>query len=453
MSVISADRVPAHWRTGRPAPKPAVNPFARTPLAQFILLSMLLHALMIALFGAPSGGSREGRAMWGSLSVTLAPAPPVFSPPTPVPPRPKAEVAPKVEKAAPIEIPQLLDRIAPPTMQSPALQIPPSLEVPIAVPRLLDRLRTPDSPPAELKVPPALEVPIVVPTSIERVKTPGASRTELKVPPALEVPVVVPAPIDSVKAPEPLKELAPAMELPPPAQKTPVEIPALPIPPLTPPVLQQPIEAPVIPALAPKTPPVTAPVEKPAPVESNAIPAPPVTLPAEKSPVESKAIPAPPVAAPVERSPIESRAIPSQAPIERKDTMPPDATKMESVPPREQPPTTNSPSPDLRTSPGPSAPGASPFRTAPREPRGNDYDPTKPSLDIDAAKKRAGELAREGTGQRALFATPLPKPRNKMEDAIEKARKPDCRTAYQDMGLLAIVPLVANEFGEGRCRW
>ena len=36
---------------------------------------------------------------------------------------------------------------------------------------------------------------------------------------------------------------------------------------------------------------------------------------------------------------------------------------------------------------------------------------------------------------------------------FEKARKPDCRTAYKDMGLLAVVPLVANEFGEGNCRW
>ena len=46
-----------------------------------------------------------------------------------------------------------------------------------------------------------------------------------------------------------------------------------------------------------------------------------------------------------------------------------------------------------------------------------------------------------------------PKPKPKMEDAIEKARKPDCRTAYKDLGLAAVVPLIANEFGEGSCRW
>jgi hypothetical protein len=38
---------------------------------QFVVLSMCLHVLVILLFGAPSGGSREGRAMWGSLEVEL----------------------------------------------------------------------------------------------------------------------------------------------------------------------------------------------------------------------------------------------------------------------------------------------------------------------------------------------------------------------------------------------
>jgi hypothetical protein len=40
-----------------------------------------------------------------------------------------------------------------------------------------------------------------------------------------------------------------------------------------------------------------------------------------------------------------------------------------------------------------------------------------------------------------------------MEDAIEKARKPECKDAYKDLGLLAVLPLIANEFGEGNCRW
>ncbi|MBK6981357.1 MAG: hypothetical protein IPH30_07570 [Betaproteobacteria bacterium] len=40
-------------------------------MTQFVLLSMLLHALFILLFGTPTGGSREGAAMWGRLDVTI----------------------------------------------------------------------------------------------------------------------------------------------------------------------------------------------------------------------------------------------------------------------------------------------------------------------------------------------------------------------------------------------
>jgi hypothetical protein len=48
---------------------------------------------------------------------------------------------------------------------------------------------------------------------------------------------------------------------------------------------------------------------------------------------------------------------------------------------------------------------------------------------------------------------PVPERKSKLQAAIENARKPDCRTAYQGLGLAAIVPLIANEFGEGSCRW
>jgi len=83
-------------------------------------------------------------------------------------------------------------------------------------------------------------------------------------------------------------------------------------------------------------------------------------------------------------------------------------------------------------------------------------DPTRPALDPDALRKRAGELTREGTGRRALLPFPMPpveKPKSKLESAIENARKPDCREAYKALGLAAVVPLIANEFGEGSCRW
>jgi hypothetical protein len=82
--------------------------------------------------------------------------------------------------------------------------------------------------------------------------------------------------------------------------------------------------------------------------------------------------------------------------------------------------------------------------------------PKARELDLDALKDRAGTLARKGSGQTAVFAFPMPAvppKKSKLEDALDKAHKPDCRTAYASMGLAAVVPLVANEFGEGSCKW
>jgi hypothetical protein len=117
--------------------------------------------------------------------------------------------------------------------------------------------------------------------------------------------------------------------------------------------------------------------------------------------------------------------------------------------------------PTIRIDPrdrGTPSPSASPFRRG-REgdfPSGRDdsaYDPTKPQLDVDAMRKRAAQL---GVGNRAVLPFPMPadpERKTKEQIAIEKARKPDCRNAYAGLGLLAVVPLIANEFGEGNCRW
>ena len=81
---------------------------------------------------------------------------------------------------------------------------------------------------------------------------------------------------------------------------------------------------------------------------------------------------------------------------------------------------------------------------------------TGPRIDLDAARARARQMAREGTGNRALLPFPMPAPperKTKEQIAIEKAWKPKCSEAYKDLGLLAVVPLLANEIGEGSCRW
>jgi hypothetical protein len=55
-----------------------------------------------------------------------------------------------------------------------------------------------------------------------------------------------------------------------------------------------------------------------------------------------------------------------------------------------------------------------------------------------------------------LNLVPPPPPQERKDalaEGIAKAAKPDCRTAYAGLGLLAVVPLVASSVGNGGCRW
>jgi hypothetical protein len=381
-----------------------------------VLLSMLLHALLIALFGAPSGGTSNGRAMWGSMQLELrgllieaerrpATAARIEQPEreTPAPTRDDRGAA---EGAVPLTPPQ----------ETPAGASAPSgtpiVEIPAPFPPLLDRIPTAvprlDEPPP-LKVPPPTEGRDLRPPPRER-PTPAQ--------------VEVPAPLPLAPAPRTERALA----------EPPV---------LAAPVLQ-PLPTPPQPRVAP-------------PVEAPAVPAAPVTRPVEAAPVEVLAIPVPALegivpqrgdaARPVELAPMpEIRAAPVPPPPvpERSPASVPASPES-----REREPARG---PDFRAPGDAARPG--PARR-PGDPS-TQYDPTAPALDLDAIRKRAGLISREGSGQRALLPFPMPpvpEKKSKMEQAIESARKPDCRTAYQGLGLAAVVPLIANEFGEGSCSW
>src|SRR5438067_1177467 len=51
------------------------------------------------------------------------------------------------------------------------------------------------------------------------------------------------------------------------------------------------------------------------------------------------------------------------------------------------------------------------------------------------------------------FPLPIPEKKSKEANAIEKAIKPDCRTAYAGLGLLAVPALAAAAITGERCRW
>lgn len=351
----------------------------RSPLAQFILLSMLLHALAILLFGAPSGGSREGRAMWGSLEVVIrgplreekvepppaSPSPPkgVVTPGPRVIPE-KRPVIPDASKEAAIGNPEIPPLLAIPPKTAP--EIPAAFEVP---------------PPSEPQpAPPPPQEPPAPISEIPAVQLPALPRLEQVAPLPIEpLPVPRPAP---APAPTPQREIAP------------VELEALP--------------------------------------RMEALPQLPA-LPVQAAPSAIERVEAPPSAPPVV------------------------------APPRVEPPRveTRRIEPAIETPAVRESPFRAPTPSATIGPRGDappsDYDPTAaPSLDAEALRRRAGEIARQGSGQRAVLAfpmPPIPERKTKLEEAIEKARKPDCRTAYQSLGLAAVIPLLANEFGEGSCRW
>ena len=380
----------------QPPPSSArMRAIVRPPLWEFVLLSMLVHTTVILMFGAPSGGSREGRAMWGALQVVLQGAPVDAGPSLKIDrgvgvdrteiakkaPAPTPRVVPEPSRVDPVMPPLKLEsRVAPvvlPPMDAP-VELPPKDLPPVVIPPLLDRIVTPDRTPelTPFRMPP--------PT------------------PAQVAPPPVPTPL-----PVPLQErvVIPHTEIAPVASPVIPALPTLPALPALPPVQRPPVEVPALPA----------PATEIAPTQQVPLSTPPGPAPAPQLPQQREA------PARVDRVPF----------------------------PREE---SGLPSAPLRPS-GPSidSPGTGTGQTPATK-----LDPSAPTLDLDAMRARAGELARSGAGNRAVLPFPMPPvppKKSKMETAIENARKPDCRTAYAQLGLAAVVPLIANEFGEGSCRW
>lgn len=450
---VSAYRLRSREVTWRPLYARIEKP----PLWQFVVLSMLLHVLAIFLFGAPTGGSPGGRAMWGTLDVVILGASP------PAAPLLKLDRTPRAPAPAPLPPEPRLRPFRPQPVPLPPAPPPADVER-VVVPPLLDRLPRvePSLDPRSFTVPPPTEVqaPAPLPTEAKQPAPAPLTPPQVIAPPPqpvqqapVEAPIATPPLLQPV-APAQLRERAavPQLELPrveSPAIRESVEVPQMQIPR---------IETPALPSL-PATPNVLIPVPEPSRSTIAPVAAPPEVL---APPVpQAPAVAAPPIPAqPVEAAP----AAPTQAPtvtprIETQRTEPGPAAAPREAPRQAQP---EAASPRPAPAPAPvEAPGTeSVFRRGPPAQTPPEYDPfsapkTK-ELDLDAVKSRAASLARKGTGQTAVFAFPMPPvppKKSKLEEALDKAHKPDCRTAYAAMGLAAVVPLVANEFGEGTCKW
>ncbi len=441
-------------------------------LFQFVVLSMLLHILAIVLFGSTGRGGGVGRSeeLLGALDVTLRrlapehgagfrlapgatdaapssapsllprpesaskrlvrekpageapePAPSetrelIIAPPaeTPTP----EESVPRLNRSAPEEVDKPLRPSAPERMV-PKINTTPERLAPVAPSPIEHELARPIEAPSRI-------VPIAPAEPLERV-APVLARRALARPAELQpqaVPVTPATPLERLAPPQPGRELAPPVE---PLTERPIAPGGL-------------IEHTVAPAIERELSPS---VEVPA----QAVPSAPIehVLPPTG---ERQLTPAAEVRAPPVRTPL---------PAAEREAAPPRPASSPAAAPRRRPPS------DVAPDRSPAVPEALPpsrYGTpAPEEdifkPR-HDTPGEAPRIDLDAAKKRAvREMAHEGSGSVGVLPFPLPVPEKKTKEAkaMEKAIKPDCRTAYAGMGLLAVPALVAAAITDEGCRW
>ncbi len=438
--------------------------FERPSLDQFVVLSLMLHVLLIVLFGDTSGGgARRGEKLWGALTVTVQGflpdsgiglkldrgatllKTPVSEPrPAPVSPgavsrnRDVAAPAP-VEKSVPVE------EAAPPA-QAPTFEMPPviSKDVEKAVTEFVIPKPSVDRayvPPVTMQPsePAPREAAITAPPVMIPVVVPPAPATVA--PPIVERALVVPVPIVTSPEPKPREE--------------PVTVPApAPKPEPTPPKIGPEVVKPV----------VSAPEPKPLPREIT----PPVMQTPAPAPVPLKPESVQPVATPVEAKPREVPVAPPvttpapSEPLPRAEALKPPKVEREVAAPA--PPAASVAAPATRATTPPGNPGtdrdASTLlpRNVPIVPSADGLATDKgKGIDLDAVRRRAREISSGGTGPRTVFPFPVapqPKTKSKEQQAFDKAlKKNDCRDAYADMGLAAVVPLVLDAVREGGCKW
>jgi hypothetical protein len=410
---------------------------------------MLLHATIVILFGTShGGGAGRGEGALDVLDVTLRRQPSVPDAglragpgaetatgagllqraepqPVPVPPR-RSETMPAIGPAKTGEP-------TPPASGETQPEAAPPMTPPAAEP--LPRI--------DMRAPQEVDKPLIVPPTVERLTPPPT-------PPALAAPIDI-APLD----------IAPRLAAPPSAA---------PLERLSPPAIQPELAPPI--EIAPRLPPAV-PAPAAVPIERLAVPAAPKALaaPVEVPPREPTVVPAPidRLAVPqVDQQLAPSPNLVAPSPSVAPPAAPPEAASSQVE--RAAPPASAKPTPV----PAPSE-GAAPAPGTTTQPRlrlgspGPDEDMFKPRrdvvgpagesgaprIDMDAARQRARDIASETTSTRGILpALPPPPERiSKESHALEKAVKPDCRTAYAGMGLLAVPALVASTIGDGGCRW
>ena len=436
--------------------------FERPGIDQYVVLSMLLHVFAIVALGDTRGGeSRSGARGHGSILVSLA---------------------------APAPSERIDVRAA---VRAPASRVRTESSSP------MPRTAQPTPAPVQEKV--VAPTPIEVPAALPPVATPQVE-TVLAQPPTLPTTAFRAEPLAQVAAPQPTAAFADTPAVPeavrPPAPLTPIPQAAVSAE-FARPVELKPAERPTLYTLQPIAPPVVKEIAQAAPSVSNVrvqAPAPlaPVEAPALKSfasPSQTKSLEAPsalsqPLAplAPVPAARIEREfATPEFAkPSDVAVSVPPTIEKIaapkvekEFAQSREyaraeperaaeaaKPAHSSAPPREANTQTAPAASGESAVvspRADPRLPTFGVSPPAAlPKTDLDSIKERARQIAREGTGPRTAipFFTAPPPPKKEIEKAFDKAlKRPECKDAYAEMGLAAVIPLIRDAVTEKGCKW
>ncbi len=420
------------------------------PVWRFVLLSMLLHVWLVLSFAdASRPADRQAGVMWGKLNVALKKLSQTESTP---PPSPASSLKLSTELGAANKAPA--PRPAPSTQQL--------------------------SPPADAAtpVPPREALPQTAARPQEPVAEPLMQR-----PVTFEAVPLQPLPTATATPVAPLPEATTRVDTPSDVPLAPIAMPRtqapLAMPADTPTRFEAPTQTAPLTPIAPATarsvdvlPEATSRIEPPAtqqmrPMQS-AQPAAPITpLPEPASRTEVAPMqPLQPLAPPTAQRPISRLAdeLPSRVEPPRAETMTPLA------PPRTDRPINRLPDVGSEGVPSPqvlpAAPSAPPARINPELPFGlPDATGTKPAtpndlrpsqrLDVDALRQRAREIDSDANRKNSLFAGPKLPPKSKEQEIFDKALKEkDCKNAYADMGLLAVVPLVTSALSEDRkCKW
>ena len=447
-------------------------------MARFIALSVLLHLWMILLFGDASGtrgnGLAVGRTFLATLEGTASPVASAAS--SRGVRRSAANEGGSLREGARIS-PQPSSVTAPPTAAPenlaaqenaapPAGPLAAPVEAPVfeKIPILTNEVKAAATPffvapiPVEpvAAMPPAPSASLPAFTTIAPIASvPRVMRDEagfaVYVAPIVERAQISPAPTPTLATPTlpPLvkptadREFAsyapPAVVAPPPVvERRPAPAAASVAPPVDPPMA-------AVPSLIP---PPSVPISPgPLPASTTTRIEPLKIQPASNSPkIYTPSAPVTTTIAPIDNA---LPAPPTGAPVAVREV--PAGTTAPAV----AAPRAVSPAVDSSTGGGP--PALLNFPLPIPAPAGPAVPPPLPRLDLDALRRQAREVGREGSGLRTLlpFATVAKEPPKKdMEKIFDKAlKRPDCKDAYSDLGLAALIPLVRDAVKDGGCKW